>query len=564
MLRILHIENVAIIEKADIEFAAGMNVLTGETGAGKSIVIDALGAVLGGRTSKELVRSGAESALVTAVFSADEAVAWCAENGVQPEEGELFLMRRITQDGKNSCRVCGVPVSVTLLRELGALLLNIHGQNDGQRLLDERYHRDYLDGFGGSGAELPQYRGAYDAYTLALREIEALRIDESEKERRTDTLRYQIAELERADIKPGEITEKTQRRDLLKNAVKLINAINAAYTTLYGGDESDGAAALIGEAEGEIAGVERYSESLPAIAKRLTDLRYLTEDIAEEIGDFRRTLDFSPGELDEIEGRLDALRRLSRKYGGSEEDMLAFLENARAELDNIAYSDEKLAKLRAVLDSREKAVKRAAEKLTEKRKLASGELEMRIKSELSQLSMAGVNFEVCIQPEDSFGPYGADRVSFYMSSNAGEKPGRISHIASGGELARIMLAMKNVLAESDNIPSLVFDEVDTGVSGVAAQRVGEKLADLSRVKQVICITHLPQIAAMADAHFSISKSERDGRTFTSVALLDDYGREREIARLHGGDNITETTIKSAKEQLDAARKYKVKYKSEEN
>lgn len=557
MLKLLHIENIAVIEKADIEFSAGFNVLTGETGAGKSIVIDALGAVLGGRVTRELVRYGADSALVTAVFEAENAADWCEENGIEAEDGELFLMRRITAEGKSSCRVCGVPVSVTQLKSLGERLLDIHGQNDGQRLLDEKNHRLYLDRYGAVGDEFAAYQAAYDAYTATKKEIDALSIDEGEKERRIDSLRQQIAELEEAAITPGEIEEKTARRDLLVNSEKLTEAVNDAFYALYGGDHTEGAVSLIGEAERSTQSAARYSDFLEDMSKRLTDLKYAADDISESLRDFKNSLDFSPMELDNLETRLSKLKKLSRKYGDTEQDMLDYLESARDELDGIEYSGERLIKLNAELKKRETAALEAAEKLSKKRKSAALKLGERIKTELEQLSMKGVRFEVRFEKTaQPLTASGFDEVSFLMSANAGEAPGRISHIASGGELSRIMLAMKNVIAENDDIGAMVFDEIDAGVSGIAAQRVGEKISELSRYRQVICVTHLAQIAVMADNHFVIEKNQQDGRTYTSITTLDYEGRKLELARLTGGENITELTLASAEEQLANAVRYK--------
>lgn len=555
MLRILHIENVAVIEKTEIEFRPGLNVLTGETGAGKSIVIDAIGAAIGVRTSRELIRSGAEHASVTAVFDAGSDGGWCGENGIDVSDGELLIQRRISADGKNLCRVCGVPVTVGQLRELGARLLDIHGQSDGQRLLTESFHRDYLDSFAGLGKELAAYADVYDQYDAARKEAESLTMDEGEKARRMDTLKYQIDELERACIKPGETDALQERRELLKNAGKLTEAVETAFAALSGSDSSDGASSMLAEAENAAASAARYSDRLSGVAEKLKGLRYQAEDLAEELRDVQGSLEFSPDEFDGIESRLELLRRLSRKYGGGEESMLDFLDKCRKELDTIEFSADRLEKLKLELEKRKNETEAAAEALSEKRKAAAKRLEERIRSELSELSMSGARFQVEFRNCPP-GRTGCDEVRFLMSANAGEELGRISRIASGGELARIMLAMKNVLAENDPIGTMVFDEVDTGVSGIAAQRVGEKLCSLARCKQVICVTHLPQIAVMADTHFEISKTQEGGRTYTHVRELDDAGRCLEIARLTGGENVTELTLSSAREQRKAAEAYK--------
>ena len=560
MLQLLHIENIAVIERADVELGDGLNVLTGETGAGKSIVIDALGAVLGGKTSRELVRRGAAAALVTAVFTGQEALSWCEENGVEAEDGSVLLSRRITADGHSVCRVNGVPVSLAQMRELGNLLLDIHGQNDGQRLLDERFHRRYLDGFGHLEGDLDAYRAAYEAMRETGKAVEELSMDEGAKERQMDTLRYQIAELERAELKPGETEELAARRDFLRNASRITDGVNDAYLALSGSDRSDGACSLVENALSALQSASRFAPQLGDLAKRLQELDWAAKDAAEELRDFRESLDFTPGELDALESRLELLRRLGRKYGGDETALLAFLENCKEELDAMEFSGERLEKLEAELRERKAAVLSAGETLRKARKRAAGELGRRIADELSQLSMKGTLFEVEFEPLPEPGAEGLDDVRFLMSANIGEKPGRISRIASGGELSRIMLAMKTVLSENDPVGSMVFDEIDTGVSGIAAQRVGEKLCALAGRKQILCVTHLPQIAPMADIQFAVEKRQENGRTYTDVRRLDPDGRRAEIARLTGGDNVTGLTLSSAGEQIQAADDWKRRFR----
>ena len=557
MLYDLHIENIAVIQRADVEFEPGFNVLTGETGAGKSIVIDAIDAVLGGRTSRELVRSGTDRAMVSATFSADNTESWCEENGIEPEDGTLVLLRRISADGRGACRVNGAAVTVSQLRELGGLLLNIHGQNDGRQLMDESRHRGYLDAFGGLDGMLAEYRAAYRAYRDIEKEMERLNLDEIEKARLQDSLSYQIDELEKAELRPGESDELSQRRDLLRNAGKLSEAVDGALDALY--DNEYSAVSMAGEAAGLLDRVSALSPEMESAEKNVNDALFMLEDAAETLRDFKSSLDFSPEEYDALENRLSALRRLFKKYGGDETDLLARLDECRVRLDEIQYAEDSLIKLEKKLEKQKAAVLKLAEKLTGARKDAAARLQKRVQDELRELNMPSVRFETEMEPletELGFDANGADRVRFLMSANAGETPGRISRIASGGELSRIMLALKSVFAENDAVPSMVFDEIDTGVSGVAAQRVGEKIAALALDKQVLCITHLPQIAAMADAHYLIQKAEQNGRTFTNVTRLDRDGRKMELARLHGGDNITATTLQSAQEQLDAADKYK--------
>ena len=551
MLQSLHIENIAVIERADIEPTRGLNVLTGETGSGKSIIIDALGAVLGARTSRDIVRSGSESAVVSAVFTADGTEKWTADYGVNHEEGCLYIMRRITSDGKNTCRVNGVPISVSALRELGEYLLDIHGQSDGQRLADEKFHLEYLDSFAKLGEQLGVYRESYDAYISAERALEAISMDEKEKAHRVDTLRYQIEELEEAGLKPGESEELDSRREMLKNAWRITEAADTAYSALFGDDETRGAASLIREAEQALSGAERYYAPYSELSAHLTELRCMTDEILLSLRDMRGELDFSPDELNKIELRLDQLRRLKRKYGLDEAELLKYLEKIRTELNSIELSGKNREELAKEVTVSLSEAEEAARYLSEKRVKASIILEKRITEELCDLSMPDVKFVVELAKKE-LSSDGADSVRFLMSANAGESMGRISRIASGGELSRIMLAMKNVLAAGDSVDSMVFDEIDAGVSGIAAQRVGEKLSALAAEKQVICVTHLPQIAAIADTHFDVKKSIENGRTYTHIMKLDRTGRQREIARLTGGDNVTKTALLAAEEQLDAA------------
>ena len=554
MLSLLHIENIALIEAADIQFDPGFNVLTGETGAGKSIVIDSISAVLGQRTSRELIRTGARSALVHAVFTGVPELAWFAENGVEVGE-ELLLQREIQSDGRNACRVNGKLVTVSQLRELGRQLLNIHGQHDGQQLLDPAFHLGYLDSFGRTGGALEDFQGSYRALAQLKKEITALQMDEAERSRRVDTLTYQIRELERAELRSGEDGELEERRTLLRASGRLMDAIQAAAYALDGDDDSDGAAALIAQAEGEVRGVARYSQKMAQLGESLTQLRCLADDAAEQLRDIREEMNFSPEELDAIEGRLDTLYRLKKKYGPTVEDMLAYLDSCREELDRIQYADDTIARLEQELAKARTHAEQKAQALSAARRTAAQALQKRVEEELRELDMPKVRFQVEFAPKaGEFGmdDTGADEVQFLMSANLGEALKPIQKVASGGELARIMLALKNVLAQDDNIASLVFDEVDTGVSGRAAQKVAAKMAQLARHEQVLCVTHLPQIAAMAGTHFSVEKGERAGRTYTRMERLDRDARVQELARLVGGASVTPALLKSAGELLDQA------------
>lgn len=557
MLNELHIENIAVIERADISFSKGLNVLTGETGAGKSIVIDSIGAVLGERVSRELVRRGAEKGVVTASFDMTPYTEqWLRENEIDSDD-ELILQRRITADGKSSCRVCGTPVTVSQMKELAAFLVDIHGQNDGRQLMDERRHMEYLDRFGRLDAPLDAYKAEYKKYTGIKKEIERLSMDEIEKERLSDTLSYQIAELERAELKEGEYDTLVSRRDLLRNSEKLTEAIDEAISALYGGD--DNAVSLAQNAAYYAGKAAAITPELESVAANINDAAFALADAAETLRDFHDDLDFSPEEYDRLESRIAQLNKLQRKYGRDIDGLIEYLDECRRKLDDIQYADDRLAKLDRELEKQSAVCHASAEKLSRERRSAASKLETRIVSELRELNMPSVRFAVEFLPvesEQGFDANGSDVIRFIMSANAGEELGRISRIASGGELSRIMLAMKNVFAENDPVSTMIFDEIDTGVSGIAAQRVGEKLYSVSKGKQVMCVTHLPQIAAMADSHYVISKQERGGRTYTDVVLLDREGRRRELARLHGGDVVTATTLASAEEQLQAAENYK--------
>lgn len=560
MLSLLHIENIAVIQSADIEFDRGFNVLTGETGAGKSIVIDSLGAVIGERTSRELIRTEAPSALVSAVFSDLPQLAWFSENGIGPDEnGQLILQREIYPDGKNICRAGGRPMTVSQLRALGSQLVNIHGQHDGQQLLDERYHLTYLDRFGGTGELLTDFQEAYGEMSGLRRDIASLEMDEAEKSRRIDTLTYQIRELERAKLKPGEDEALLMRRTILRNSGKLMEALENAHLALSGDVEKDGASSLLSDAEYALSSVSGISGEMTSLAQKVSELRYAADDVAELVRDARASFDFSPGELDELEERLDLIYRLKKKYGDSVSSMLAYLDKCRSELESIQDSDDTIARLRKKLDAAAEAAGGKAAALSEARRKAAKRLQERIGRELEELDMPKVRFQVEFAPkkcEGGMDAAGMDEVQFLMSANVGEQLRPIQRIASGGELARIMLALKNVLAENDDVTTLVFDEVDAGVSGRAALKVAEKMAGVARTKQVLCVTHLPQIAAMADIHFSVEKGERGGRTFTDVERLDKKRRQEELARLTGGEHVTSSLLKSAEELLDAAQAYK--------
>ena len=547
MLSLLHIENIAVIECAEISFDRGFNVLTGETGAGKSIVIDAISAILGERAYRDMIRTGTQAASVRAVFTGVPELPWFEENGVE-YDSETVIQRQIHLDGKNVCRVNGSLVSVSILRKLGIQLINIHGQHDTASLFDEDNHLTMLDAFGDNQQLQADYQEKYASVAALRREIERMTMDEGEKLRRMETLRYQIAEIEKAELEPGEDEALEERRKILQNSEKLSDGLNDAAECLYGGEDSDGAAGLLAQAEYALSRLVRFSDSFSSLHDRVNDLKYQVQDIAEEVRDARDELSYSADELEQIESRLDVIHKLRRKYGATCGDILEYLEKSKKELDDIEFADDHLERLKGKLKKAEKQAWDAALVLRKNRQETAQKLSERILTELAQLDMPRVQFR-CQFQEQELGSTGADAVAFYMSANAGEALKPLSKVASGGELARIMLAMKNVLAEKDQVETLIFDEVDTGVSGRAAQKVAEKLRSVAAHKQVLCVTHLPQLAALADTHLLIAKSEREGRTYTTVTPLDLEGRKRELARIIGGANITETTLKSAEEML---------------
>lgn len=553
MLDLLHIENIAIIEQADISFRPGFNVLTGETGAGKSIVIDALSAVLGQRASRELIRTGADHAFVSAVFSGIPQ-GLGADLGVADAE-EWLLQREIYVDGKNVCRLNGRPMTVTQLRTLGSRLLNIHGQHDGQQLLDEAQHILYLDQYGRYIPLQIAYQEKYSALQRIENQISALQMDEAEKARRIDTLQFQIQDLERANLQSGEEEELLERRNLLRNSEKIISAVQGADYCLNGDDQREGALSLLRQAQEQLSTVRGLGDSFAQLTEWINAVYSELYDIAYTVQDKKDELDFAPGELDTVELRCDQLYRLKKKYGATVEDMMTYLEKCRQELDQIAFADDTLAQLQK---HREKALKEAlaaARELSQQRKAAAQSLEKQILTELQELNMGSIRFQVAFV-EKKLDATGMDEVRFLMSANVGEELRPIQKIASGGELARIMLAMKNVFSQQEKLGTMVFDEVDTGVSGRAAQKVAEKMAKISRQKQVLCVTHLPQLAAMADTHFSVEKGVSGGRTFTRVQELTRQQRREELARLTGSGQTSQTMIDSAEELLSAADAFK--------
>ena len=547
MLTSLKIENVAIIESAAIEFGCGLNVLTGETGAGKSIVIDSINAILGERTSRDIIRTGAQSAKVYAVFEdVNERVRnFLDENGIDCEDGVLIINRTLSREGKNVCRINGAPVTVSMLREIGGELIDIHGQHDNQSLLSPEKHCGFVDSFAGNADLIADYREKYGRLCEIRSKLKKLTTDESSKSQRIDFLTYQIDELEKAEITIGERDELKARKSLINNSQKVIESLNIAYEAL----KADGAGIdMITDAESEIANASAYMETLGEASEKITDIRYELEDIAETVRDAMTEVDFDPSELEDIDERLDLLYRLSKKYGDTEEEMLEYLEKARAELDNIAFSEERVKELQKQEKEALAETETAACKLTESRKTAGEKLSNAICSELEFLDMPNVRFIVKCN-DIGLTENGKDEIEFLISANAGEEPKPLAKIASGGELSRIMLAIKNVLAETDGVDTMIFDEIDTGVSGRAAQKIAMKLRSASKGRQVICVTHLAQIAAQGDVHLYISKSVSDGKTYTNIKSLIEEERVAEIARIMGGMEITKLQLESAREML---------------
>lgn len=552
MLSNLQIENIAVIKSASIDFENGFNVMTGETGAGKSIVIDSLNAILGERTSRELIRSGADSASVCAEFQnvGDNVKNELETLGIEKDD-TLIVSRKLTPDGKNVCRINGMPATVSMLKALGVQLVNIHGQLDNQSLLSPETHCSFIDKLAGSGRELNEFKELYSLYIKNENELKSLNTDVNEKNRRLDILNYQIEEIQKADIRPGEKDELTEKLGFLRNAEKVLDLLHTAYAALNGDGEMPGAADVAADAASKLLSAADYSSDFTETANGVNDAAMNLSAYTEELRDKIYSLDYDPNETERAEERLDVIYRLSQKYGDSEEDILAYLENAEKERDALSFSDERAEQLRAETEKAYNEALAAAKKLSEIRIEAGKKFSADVERELAFLDMPSVKFIV----NDSVGELyenGIDNIEFLLSANAGEEPKPLSKIASGGELSRIMLAIKCVLSELDDIDTLIFDEIDSGVSGRAALKIAAKMKELSKTHQVICVTHLAQIAAFADEHKLISKEEKDGRTYTCIASLDYNGRKYELARIMGGLTVTQSILNSAEELLSSA------------
>lgn len=557
MLSNLKISNIAIIKEAVIDFDNGLNVLTGETGAGKSIIIDAINAILGERTSRELIRTGSSNAEVSAFFENinNDVVSVLSEFGIDNEEdNSLLISRKISLDGKNVCKVNGSSVTVSMLKRIGQALINVHGQMDNHNLLNEELHYTYIDSFAENSEILEEYLNAYNEYCSSQKRYDNLIVDEGEKARKIDLLTYQIKEIEDADVKIGELEELEKRRKVLQNAEQLISLVNNAVEIINGNDNFSGVADMLNTASNSLVKASAFDETLNNVSDSVAEMSYNIADCASELNSFLYSLDVDPNELDMIEERLDIMFKLVKKYGQSETEILEFLEKAQKELDEITFSDKLKEQLEIELKEKYEIMDKASRKLSANRQKYGEIFIEKVKNELAFLDMSSISFKI-VQNRKQFDETGADEIYFLISANAGEEPKPLSKIASGGELSRIMLAIKNVLASKDNIQTLIFDEVDTGVSGRAAQKIGIKLKEVSKNRQVLCVTHLAQIACFADNHFLISKSESENKTYTKVESLDNNGRIHELARIIGGIEATKLSLDAAAEMIENAKKY---------
>lgn len=555
MLKYLHIENIAVIEKADIEFSTGLNVLTGETGAGKSIVIDSINAVLGERTSRELIRSGCEAAVVSAEFCGlnCSTVKALNENGISCDEDGLIISRKLSLNGKSTIRLNGQPVTAGMLKEIAKGLINIHGQHDNQALLNPENHIVYIDSVAENSDKLADYYSEFKKLNAIRKELAKLEDDEDDKQRRTEILRYQIEELEGADIHIGETEKLKEQLEIAKNAEKISASLNQAHMALFGDDDTDGAVSLTDTAIRALSSLP--GDKLQKTLACLNDAKAYLEAAGADINDFADGGDSLGLDAENIGARLDLLFKLMLKYGDSEQKMLDFLTKAKQELEDITFSDKRAKELSDDLDESTQRLIKLGEDLSLSRKKAASEFEKSVIQVLRYLNMPSVNFKVGIN-KGRYTKRGCDEVEFLISANAGEELRPMSKIASGGELSRIMLAIKSVLSDRDTVDTLIFDEIDTGISGYTAGKVGVQLKKVSESRQVICVTHLAQIAAEADNHLLIEKSAENGRTFTKVRPLEYGERITEIARIMSGAELTENLYNSAKELIDSRKQLK--------
>lgn len=551
MLKAINIENIAVIEKCNIDFSEGFNCLTGETGAGKSIIIDSINAVTGQRTSKELVRTGCEKAFVSAVFEdiSDEVIAILAEYGILVEDGSVILSRSITADGRNTCKINGVTVNVSVLREVGNTLINIHGQHDNQALLNPNTHCGFIDAFGKYGDVLEDYRECYAELRRVRKKLKSIAVDENEKLRRIDLLKYQINEIEAANITIGELDSLLERRELVRNSERLRMSLSTCIFLLSGDDNVQGAETTVAQSLQEFSSIAKLLQGREKLLERFDFAVSEIADISAEIRDINDSFDFDPNELENLEQRIDLIKSLNKKYGGDEAAILLYLDKAREELESIVSSDELMEELEKQSEALEDELVEKGERLTKARTKSAVEFSNKICEVLRYLEMPNVVFSVDIEPK-IYSSDGCDKVEFLISANKGQEPKPLSKIASGGELSRTMLAIKSIMADFDNCDTLIFDEIDNGISGRAADKVGRQLKQLSKARQVLCVTHLAQIAAAADVHYQILKSTSENNTYTEVAPLEGDLRVKEIARIMSGTVMTENLYNSAKELIE--------------
>ncbi len=559
MLSLLHIENIAVIEQADIVFQPGFTVMTGETGAGKSMIIDSIGAIMGQRTSKELIRNGAKKGFVSAVFEdiAPELQAQIDELGLEGDDPKtVHIQRELSTSGRSVCRVNMRPVAASVLRQLSPYLINIHGQHDGQKLMQDEYHIEFLDRFCGAAELLEQFRPMYHRLFELRRQIRELDHSEQQRAQRIDMLRYQFDEIAAAELQPGEEAQLKERKQFFEHAGKLASAMNTANTMLSGASEGEGACAQISRVMEVMEEVASYSEQMAALHQKASELHYLAEDLAAAISALALNIDFSEAEQEEIDNRLDIIYRLEHKYGSTVEDVLAYCDSAASELDILENSEDHKEALVSEYNEMLQQARDLASQLSQLRSTSARVLEKAIEEQLADLNMEKVRLCIDIQPHTKLNTNGMDTVQFLISTNPGEPVKPLSKIASGGELSRIMLAIKNVLASAEDVGTWIFDEIDAGVSGRAAQKIAQKLSNISRAKQTLCVTHLPQIAAMGDHHLLIQKNVLTDQTFTSVEPVEGLERSEELARMISGTEVTETSLRNAEELLEQAEEWK--------
>lgn len=553
MLSQLYIENIAVIRQATIDFQQGFHVFTGETGAGKTILISAINAVLGGRTFKEIIRTGETRATVSALFTeiSEELCKKIEVLGYPLEDNQLLVQREIDLSGKGQCRLDGRPATAAMLREVCSLLIDIHGQHDNQELLSAEKHLGFLDSYGAYPQEMAAYTAAYERMCECAARLDKLQMDESYKLQRMDILQFQIKEIGDAKLTDGEEERLVEQQKRIRNAERITESLGAVYTLLNGnGEEMRGVLEALEEVSTELDTAAKYLTEFGGYSEKLSDAYYMLEELGSRARDTLEDADFDPRQLDAIESRLDTIYKLKKKYGNSIAEILEYFERISKEYQSLELSDELTAHLQRELDEANLVLHTVAEALTACRLAAAAEFSERVEQELAYLDMAGVRFSIT-RREKPYGPTGADEMEFMISTNTGEEAKPLAKIASGGELARIMLAIKNVLAEKDGIGTIIFDEVDTGVSGRAAQKIGKKLAEVARHRQVICVTHLAPVAACAAHHYRIYKTVEDGRTFTRVEELNRLQRVQELARIMVGENITDSALKSAEEMLES-------------